>query len=154
ERAGPLDVVLFVEAGLELDENRDLLAVLGRARESRDDGRVRAGPVERHLDGEDVRVDGGFLEEPLDRLEGGVWMVQEDGAFAERLEDLVPLGEERASGRQQGRVLQVRPVELQEAEEIRRREGARDVVDVVGLELELLAQQLADLLVAARLDLE
>ena len=64
--ARPLDVVLLVEARLQLDEHGDLLAVLGRTRERRDDRRVGADAVERHLDREDVRVVGGVLEEPED----------------------------------------------------------------------------------------
>ena len=42
ERARPLDVRLLVEARLQLDERRHLLAVLGRARERLHDRRVAA----------------------------------------------------------------------------------------------------------------
>ena len=54
ERARPLDVALLVEARLELDDRRHLLAVLGGARERLDDRRVAARAVERLLDGEHV----------------------------------------------------------------------------------------------------
>ncbi len=40
ERSRPVDVVLFVEARLELDQDGDLLSVLGRAIKRPDDRRV------------------------------------------------------------------------------------------------------------------
>ena len=43
---GPLDIVLLIEAGLELYEYRDLLPVLGRLLQGRDDGGIAGYPVE------------------------------------------------------------------------------------------------------------
>ena len=56
ELAGPDDVRLLVEAGLDLDEDDDLLAALGGADQVADDRRVARRPVERHLDREDLGI--------------------------------------------------------------------------------------------------
>ena len=77
ERARPGDVAGLVEAGLELDERGDLLAVLGRAAEGADDGRVAAGAVEGLLDGEDVRIVRRLLDEADHRVEGLVRVVEQ-----------------------------------------------------------------------------
>ena len=66
ELARPPDVGLLVEAGLDLDEHQHLLAGLGSVDQCVHDRRVTAGAVERLLDGQDVRVVGGLLEEGLD----------------------------------------------------------------------------------------
>ena len=126
ERARPLDVVLLVEARLELDEHGDLLAVLGRARERGDDRRVGAGAVERLLDGEHVRVVGRLLEEPQDRdrtsRTGGAAGRRPCGSSRTTL----PGGSKivRAEGRY-GDVLQLRQVELQDARSGPRRRAGR-----------------------------
>ena len=68
EHAGTVDVGLLVEAGLELDERDDLLALLGRLDERADDRALGAGgAVDGLLDREHVRVAGGLLDELLDR---------------------------------------------------------------------------------------
>ncbi len=82
EPARPGDVVRLVEAGLDLHERRDLLAVLGRPGERPDERAVAAGAVERLLDGEDVRVFGGLLDEADDRLERLVGVVQQQSPLA------------------------------------------------------------------------
>ena len=94
-RAGPLelarpdDVRLLVEAGLDLDQDDDLLAALGRPDERLDDRRVARRPVQRLLDRQDVRVVGGLGDEPLDRRgERLVRVVDEDVAGADRGEDV------------------------------------------------------------------
>ena len=61
--ARPEDVVGLVKARAELDQHGDLLAVLRRADERGDDGRVAAGAVERHLDREHVGVGSCGFEE-------------------------------------------------------------------------------------------
>src|SRR6185369_2261727 len=63
ELAGPLDVRALVEAGLDLDEDEHLLAGLGGVDEGVDDGGLDARAVQRLLDGEDLRVGRGLLEE-------------------------------------------------------------------------------------------
>ena len=67
ELAGPADVGLLVEAGLDLDDHQHLLAGLGGVDEGVDDRGVARGAVERLLDRQHVRVGGGLLDEPLHR---------------------------------------------------------------------------------------
>jgi hypothetical protein len=52
----PEDVVALVEARLELDEHGHLLAGFGRGNQQRNQRRVRANAVQRHLDRDDVRI--------------------------------------------------------------------------------------------------
>jgi hypothetical protein len=70
-----LNVLLFVEPRLQLDKHGDLFAVFCGPRQGGDHGRVRPGPVQRHLDGEDVGIRGGVLEEAQHRVEGVVRQV-------------------------------------------------------------------------------
>ena len=56
ERAGPADVRRLVEARLELDQDRHLLAPLGRPDQRLDDRAVARGAVERELDGQHLGV--------------------------------------------------------------------------------------------------
>ena len=58
--ARPGDVGVLVEAGLDLHDHDDLLARLGRVDQRVHDRGVAAGPVERLLDRQDVRVVGGL----------------------------------------------------------------------------------------------
>ena len=116
--ARPDDVRLLVEAGLDLDQDDDLLAALGGPDERLDDRRVARRPVERLLDRQDVRVVGGLGDEPLDRRgERLVRVVDEDVAGADRGEHvgrLVLVGRDQARRRDRrpGHGLEVRPVEL------------------------------------------
>ena len=81
QRARPADVGLLVEARLQLDEHRDLLAVLGRGGERLRDRRGRAHAVERHLDGEHRGIDRRLLHEAGDGVERLVRVVDEDVAL-------------------------------------------------------------------------
>ena len=84
----PLDVGLLVEAGLELHQGNDLLALLGGLDEGAHDGAVARGAVQGLLDGQDLGVDGRVLDEVLDRRgEAVVGMVDEQLAFADHRED-------------------------------------------------------------------
>ena len=68
EAASELDVAFFVEAGLELDEDDDLLAFFRGTDEVGDERRVLCGAVQRELDGDDLGVGAGLGDEPLDGL--------------------------------------------------------------------------------------
>ena len=141
ERAGPTDVGLLVEAGLQLDEHRDLLAVLGGPGERQRDRRGRAHAVERHLDREHPRIDGGLADEAGDRVEGVVRVVGEDVAAPDRAPDVRATveGGQRAWG--QRLILEPRQVDGGvELEEIGERGEAGARVEVVGLKLELVDQ--------------
>ena len=131
ELARPDDVRLLVEAGLDLDQDDDLLAALGGADERLDDGRVARRPVERLLDREDVGVVGGLGDEPLDRRgERLVRVVDEDVAGADRGEDvgrlvLVGRDEARRGDRRPRHGLEVRPVEVGDARTARSGRASR-----------------------------
>jgi hypothetical protein len=70
QRACPPDVGLLVEARLQLDEDGDLLAALGRAGERLGDRRGRTHPVERHLDGQHLDVDADARPQGVEKLAG------------------------------------------------------------------------------------
>ena len=88
EHPGLDDVVLLVEPGLELDQGRHLLAVLGGAGQGGDDRVVVGGAVERLLDRQDLRVVGRLLDELDDRAERLVGVVDQDVLLADRREDV------------------------------------------------------------------
>lgn len=121
--AGPLDVGGLVEAGLDLHQDEDLLAGLGRLDERVDYGGVAGRPVQRLLDREDVRIGGGLLQE---RLHGGgegvVRVVQQDVLAAQGGEDVrrgrrLDLGQVAVGAGDELRVLQLGPVDAVDAEE-------------------------------------
>ena len=101
--ARPDDVRLLVEAGLDLDQDDDLLAALGGPDQRLDDRRVARRPVEGLLDGQDLGIVGRLGDEPLDRRgERFVRVVDEDVAGADRGEDvgrLVLVGRDEAGRR-------------------------------------------------------
>ena len=100
--AGPDDVRLLVEAGLDLDEDDDLLAALGGPDQVAHDRRVARRPVQGHLDRQDLGVVDGLADEPLDRGdEALVRVVDEEVADPDRREDvgrLVLVGRDEAGG--------------------------------------------------------
>ena len=59
----PVDVGLLVEAGLELDEHRDLLSLFGGRDERVDDGAVARRAVDGDLDRQHLRIVGRLLDE-------------------------------------------------------------------------------------------
>jgi hypothetical protein len=63
----PGDVVDFVEACLQLDENRYLLSALRRLGESTNDLGISRSAIERHLDGEHIGICCRRKDEMLDR---------------------------------------------------------------------------------------
>ena len=145
--AGPDDVRLLVEAGLDLDEDHDLLAALGGPDERLDERRIARRAVQRLLDGQDVRIVGGLGDEPLDgRRERLVRVVDQDVAGADRGEDvgrlvLVRRDEPRRRDRRPGRDLEVGPVQVGDAPQAGEVEHAADLVAVVLVEAEAAHQQ-------------
>ena len=75
--AGPLDVAGLVEPGLQLDDDRNVLAGLAGPDQSRDDLAVAAGPVQRLLDRQHIRIGRGLLDQMDDRVEALVWVHQQ-----------------------------------------------------------------------------
>ena len=74
---GPFDIPRLVEAGLELDDRRDVFAPSGRPLQCGDDRAVAAGAVEGLLDRQHVRVVGRLFDQADDRLEALVRMDQQ-----------------------------------------------------------------------------
>ena len=158
EHPGPLDVRLLVEAGLQLDECDDLLSRLGRLDERYDDaGLVAAGAVQRLLDREHRVVARGLLDERLDRVrERVVRVVQQHVAASHRPEHVAVFSARegrRVLGRECG-VLQLGPSQVVEIPQPAQIERRVDLIDVVGAELELAAQQREHLGRDLRVDLE
>jgi hypothetical protein len=83
--AGPSDVIGLIEAGFQLDEDGYLFFVAGGGDEGVEEGGVPAGPIEGHLDREDLRIDGSLFEKRDDGLKTFVGMVQEDVVLADCL---------------------------------------------------------------------
>ena len=97
ELARPVDVGLLVEPGLELDDDRHLLAVERCVDEVLDDARLRRCAIERHLDRANLRVLARLAKEPLyrsaKRLEGVV--KQQRPVFSDGVENIAPPYEAR-----------------------------------------------------------
>jgi hypothetical protein len=104
---GPADVGLLVEASLELEDDRDLLAAERGVDQVLDDLRVARGPVQRGLDRADLGIAGGLAQEPLDRLlKRLVGVMDQDAAgVADGVEDraLAEQVDRRTGGRGAGR---------------------------------------------------
>ncbi len=147
ELARPDDVRLLVEAGLDLDQDDDLLAALGGPDQRLHDRRVARRPVQRLLDGQDVGVVGGLGDEPLDRRgERLVRVVDEDVAGPDRGEDvgrLVLVGREqpRRRDRRPGHGLEVGPIEIGDRTQPGQVEHPADLVAVGLAEPEAAQQQ-------------
>src|SRR5258705_137231 len=141
ERTGPADIRLLIEARLQLDEDGDLLAVLDGRAQRVGDRRGRAHAVERHLDREDLGIDGGLAHEASDRVEGVVGVMHENVPRADRCPDIERALERRDRLRWHRAVLELGEVEGRvELEQIR--EGREDFafVKVLGRELQLVEQ--------------
>ena len=150
QRPGPADVGPLVEAGLDLDHGDDLLAGLGGVDEGLDDRGVAGRPVQRLLDREDLRVGRRLLDEALDaRGERLVGVVDHDVALAQRREHALrrlALAERGVRRGDDHRVLELRPVEGQQLGQRGEVEQARDLHDVVRVDLELAQQQVEHVL--------
>jgi len=66
--AGPSDIIGFIEAGFQLDEDGYLFFIAGGGDEGVQEGRIPAGPIEGHLDREDLRIYGSLLQKRDDGL--------------------------------------------------------------------------------------
>ena len=81
------DVLRFVRARHQLDNDRDFLARRRRVDELADDRGLRSGPVERLLDREDVRVRGRLGNEIDDRRERVKRVMQQHVLDRDRIEN-------------------------------------------------------------------
>ena len=81
---GPVQVLLFVEAGSHFHQARHLLARLRGPDQAIDERRIGADAIDRHLDGQDLGVvASGADETGRGRIETLVGMVDDDVARAE-----------------------------------------------------------------------
>jgi hypothetical protein len=83
--AGPSNVIGLVEAGFQLNKDRYLLFVAGGGNEGVEEWGIPTGPIEGHLDREDLRINGSLFEKRDDGLETFVGMMQENVVLADRL---------------------------------------------------------------------
>ena len=133
EGFGAVEVAFLVEAGLEFDEGGDLFAIFRGAGEGADDARVAGGAVEDLFDGEDLGIDGGFLEEADDGFEGFEGVDEEDIAFGDGVEDGGAGIDEGGLLRGPGGVAElVVSGEEGELHEVGQGEGAGEAVEFVG----------------------
>ncbi len=88
EPLGEIDVDLFVEARLQLDDDRHFLAAPRRFFEDVDHYRADTGAVQRHADRDDLGVGGRLAQELDDRLEAFEGVMQQDVIAPDRLEEV------------------------------------------------------------------
>src|SRR5262247_581695 len=138
----PLDVRLFIEAGLEFDQHRDLFAVLGGFDQRFDYRRILAHAVERLFDRQHVRVARGLTQEFDHRRERLVGVMEQNVLVAYGVEDVFSGTQRRRRCRRERLVLQLRQVELVERHQVGDVQGAVNRVDVLLLHLQRMAQQL------------
>lgn len=103
----PGDIIGLIEAGFQLDEDRDLLFVAGGGDEGVQQGRIPAGPIKGHLDREDLRIYGSLFEKRDDGLKTFVGVMQEDVVLADRLEAAPGGLKWRWEGRGEERIVEV-----------------------------------------------
>ena len=143
ELLAPADVGRLVEAGRDLNEDRHLLAAAGRLLERLDDRGAAAGAVDRELDGQDGRVDGGALQEPQDRgVEAVIRQVHQDVPAADLVEHRGRVGvvqgpQPRMSHRLVRSITQLGMAFHRQVHEVAEAQqpGSRDDVGRVGTEL-------------------
>src|SRR6185295_12415202 len=86
EAPRPFDVALLIEAGLELDQHRDLLTAFACIDQRLHDGRRRPGAIQSHLDGLHGRIAGSRAYEVNHRSERVVGMMNEHVLLADHIE--------------------------------------------------------------------
>ena len=96
---GPVDVVLFVEAGPQLHQGHHFLAVFGGVHQGLDDLGFPRQAVEGHLDGDDVGVPRGLFQHQDERPDGLVRVVQQHVVLLHFLGQAVVQGRHHGPGR-------------------------------------------------------
>src|SRR6516165_8506286 len=129
----PLDVTLFVEPGLQLDQNRHFFAVLEGFQQGGDDRRFAAHPVESHLDGPHLGVASGLTQKLDDRLKGLVRMVEQDvfAPYEGKHVLLAILSEDRRREGDEWLVLEIGAIERVELGETAESDRELDAVDLL-----------------------
>ena len=139
----PVDIGLLVEAGEQLDDDGDFLAALRRVDQDLHHLGVDAGAVHGLLDGHDVGILRGLLDEVDHQPERLVRVVQQDVVLADGGEHVGPLDHAPGQAGRERPVLELRRVDLvrdlHQAHEVHR---PADLIQVVVHQPELLQQEL------------
>ena len=152
---GPLDIVGFIEPGLQFDQGRHLFAVLGGLDQRGHDRRIAACPVERLLDRVDGRIPGRLRDEFDHRLEGLVGVVEKDILSVDRIVDRFIGPADRGGTGGEGRVLQVGPVDrAEQAHQAEQVDRSVDLENVFLGELDVVEEDLEEGIVDPLLNLE
>ena len=149
------DIGGLVEARLEFHQRGDRLAILCRFAERIDNGRVLRGAVERLLDRHHVGVARRLSEKADHHVEGLVGVVQEHVLLADRGEHVAivilhPLGHSRREGRPE----QVAPFLDHQLLEIRKPDHPFHLDHLLGVDMQLAHDRLAQRLRRPGRDLE
>ena len=141
---GPFDVVLLIKPRPEFHQHGDRLAVFRCGAEVFGHSRVAGQPIDGHLDGEHLGVVGGLPEQPQEGLHRLVGIEQQDIPLLDLGPEGVLLGEiiridRSVFGVVEGAVGLIQLIGILEDQ----RAGAD--VGLLGIQLELLFQQFADL---------
>ena len=88
----PNNVMFLVKTGLQLYEDRDLLAALCGTCQSRNDRRISAHTVQGLFDGQYIRIRGSFLNETYDRIETHIWVMYKDVFSSDHFKYIVRVG--------------------------------------------------------------
>ena len=129
---GPGDVIGFIKAGFEFDENGHLLVVVCGGDEGIEYRRIPARTVESHLDSKNVGVDGRLFEDGDDGLKAFVWVMKEDVVLSDGLEVVRGKTEGRGNGWIEKWVMKIRmtPSSLRQSEELGEVDRTGDPIDV------------------------
>ena len=140
----PHQVLLLVEARLQLDDRGHRLAGLGRVDQRTDDRRVLAGAVQRLLDSDDVGVLRRLLQKGENHLETLVRMVDHQVLGADRGEAVAAmLPNALGKSRRIGLELQVRTVLVDQDAEVGDAQDAGDDGCIAVVHAERVADQVA-----------
>ena len=144
QRPRPADVVLLVEARLQLDQDRDLLAILPCLHQRLHHRRVGADAVEGLLDGDDVGIGRRLPEQPHHGREAVIGMVEKVVSPADRSEQGLVALERGVPHGPDGAVAKFRPVEEGDLAQVRQAEGRRQRVDLERRQPHVLLEQRTD----------
>ena len=146
EALRPVDVVGFVETRHQFDDDGDLFARQRGVHQGFGQLGSRAGAVNRHFDGDDVGIGGGFADEADDGFEGLVGMVQQDVLARGGVEYRAVFFQRRGHAAGARGVFEVGTADHvghgHQAHEV---DGAFDLVEVGGCEAEMAEQEFAQL---------
>ena len=147
---GPVDVVLLVKAGLQLHQNRHLLAVFRGLNQRRHNGGVAGNAVQRLLDGQHVLIFGGLLDKTHHHVEALVGVVDHPVLLPDGLKNIgvapeIRRGVHRPDGREAQGLKALYPGELGEEGQI---QGPGQLVNLVFLNAQHLNEEGLDVAAA------